>query len=32
MHLYVNPGLGTMGVPFRFLCLPEVTLHTLVPA
>jgi predicted MPP superfamily phosphohydrolase len=32
MHLYVNPGLGTMGVPFRFLCRPEVTLHTLVPA
>jgi predicted MPP superfamily phosphohydrolase len=32
MHLYVNPGLGTMGLPFRFLCRPEVTLHTLVPA
>lgn len=32
LHLHVNPGLGTMGVPFRFLCRPEVTLHTLVPA
>jgi predicted MPP superfamily phosphohydrolase len=32
MHLYVNPGLGTMNLPFRFLCRPEVTLHTLVPA
>ncbi len=32
VHLYVNPGLGTLGVPFRFLCPPEVTLHTLVPA
>ena len=32
MHLHVNPGLGTMGVPFRFLCRPEVSLHTLVPA
>lgn len=31
VHLYVNPGLGTLGVPFRFLCRPEVTLHTLVP-
>jgi predicted MPP superfamily phosphohydrolase len=32
LHLHVNPGLGTMGVPFRFLCPPELTLHTLVPA
>ncbi len=32
MHLYVNAGLGTMNLPFRFLCRPEVTLHTLVPA
>ncbi len=32
LHLYVNPGLGTMGLPFRFLCPPEVTLHSLVPA
>ncbi len=32
IHLHVNPGLGTMGVPFRFLCPPELTLHTLVPA
>jgi predicted MPP superfamily phosphohydrolase len=32
MHLYVNPGLGTMGVPFRAFCRPEVTVHELVPA
>lgn len=32
MHLYVNAGLGTMNLPFRFLCRPEVTLHTLIPA
>ncbi len=32
VHLYVNAGLGTMGVPFRFLCRPEVSLHRLVPA
>ena len=32
LHLYVNPGLGTMGVPFRFLCPPEITLHSLVAA
>jgi len=32
LHLHVNPGLGTMTVPFRFLCPPELTLHTLVPA
>jgi predicted MPP superfamily phosphohydrolase len=32
IHLYVNAGLGTMNLPFRFLCPPEVTLHTLVPA
>lgn len=31
VHVYVNPGLGTLGLPFRFLCRPEVTLHTLVP-
>lgn len=32
IHLHVNPGLGTMDVPFRFLCPPELTLHSLVPA
>lgn len=32
IHLHVNPGLGTMTVPFRFLCRPELTLHSLVPA
>lgn len=29
MQLYVNRGLGTVGVPFRFDCPPELTLHTL---
>ncbi len=29
MRLYVNQGLGTVGVPFRFDCPPELTLHTL---
>ncbi len=29
MQLYVNRGLGTVGVPFRFACPPELTLHTL---
>lgn len=29
MQLYVNRGLGTVGVPFRFDCPPEITLHTL---
>jgi uncharacterized protein len=29
MSLYVNRGLGTVGVPFRFDCPPEITLHTL---
>jgi len=32
MQLYVNRGLGTVGVPFRFDCPPEITLHTLLPA
>lgn len=32
IRLYVNRGLGSLAIPFRFLCLPEVTLHTLVPA
>jgi uncharacterized protein len=29
MQLYVNRGLGTVGVPFRFYCQPEITLFTL---
>jgi hypothetical protein len=29
MHLYVNRGIGTIGVPFRFNCPPEITVHTL---
>ncbi len=29
MQLYVNRGLGTVGLPFRFDCPPEITLHTL---
>jgi predicted MPP superfamily phosphohydrolase len=29
MQLYVNRGLGTVGLPFRFSCPPEVTLMTL---
>jgi len=29
MQLYVNRGLGTVGVPFRFDCPPEITLFTL---
>lgn len=29
IRLYVNRGLGTVGVPFRLDCPPEVTLHTL---
>lgn len=29
MQLYVNRGLGTIGVPFRFDCPPEITLFTL---
>jgi hypothetical protein len=28
-QLYVNRGLGTVGVPFRFACPPEITLITL---
>ena len=31
MQLYVNRGLGTMHLPFRFNCPPELTLLTLVP-
>jgi predicted MPP superfamily phosphohydrolase len=29
MQLYVNRGLGTIGVPFRLDCPPEITQHTL---
>ena len=31
VHLYVNSGIGCIGVPFRFLCPPEITLHHLIP-
>ena len=29
MQLYVNRGIGTVGVPLRFDCPPEITLFTL---
>ena len=29
LQLYVNRGIGATGVPFRFDCLPEITLLTL---
>jgi predicted MPP superfamily phosphohydrolase len=29
MQLYVNRGIGTVGVPFRFACPPEITMFTL---
>jgi hypothetical protein len=32
MQLYVNRGIGTVGLPFRFDCAPELTVHTLRPA
>jgi predicted MPP superfamily phosphohydrolase len=32
MQLYVNRGIGTVGVPFRFQCPPEITAFTLRPA
>jgi len=32
MQLYVNRGIGAVGVPFRFDCAPELTIHTLQPA
>jgi hypothetical protein len=25
MQLYVNRGIGAVGVPFRFNCRPEIT-------
>jgi predicted MPP superfamily phosphohydrolase len=31
MQLYVNRGLGTVGIPFRLNCPPEITLLTLQP-
>ena len=31
-QLYVNRGIGTVGVPFRLNCPPEITLMTLRPA
>jgi len=27
--LFVTRGIGTVGVPFRFLCPPEITVITL---
>jgi predicted MPP superfamily phosphohydrolase len=32
MQLYVNRGIGAVGVPFRFRCPAEITLFTLQPA
>jgi predicted MPP superfamily phosphohydrolase len=32
MQLYVNRGVGTVGLPFRLNCPPEVTVLTLQPA
>ena len=32
MQLYVNRGIGAVGLPFRFDCPPEITVHTLQPA
>lgn len=32
MQLYVNRGIGTVGLPFRLNCPPEITLFTLQPA
>jgi hypothetical protein len=29
LQLYVNRGIGSVGVPFRFNCRPEITLFTL---
>jgi predicted MPP superfamily phosphohydrolase len=31
LQLYVNRGIGTVTVPARFLCPPEITLFTLQP-
>jgi predicted MPP superfamily phosphohydrolase len=32
LTLYTNPGLGTVGVPLRMHCPPEITLLTLRPS
>jgi predicted MPP superfamily phosphohydrolase len=32
LQLYVNRGLGTIGLPFRFDCPPEISIFTLRPA
>ena len=32
MQLYVNRGIGTVGLAFRLNCPPEITLITLQPA
>jgi predicted MPP superfamily phosphohydrolase len=32
MQLYVNRGIGSVGLPFRLNCEPEITVHTLQPA
>ncbi len=29
VQLYVNRGIGTVGIPFRFDCRPELTMITL---
>lgn len=29
LQLHVNRGLGTVGVPVRFLCAPQLSVHTL---
>ena len=29
LTLYTNPGLGTVGLPVRFQCPPEITLLTM---
>ncbi len=32
LQLYVNRGIGTVGLPMRFRCPPEISLITLQPA
>ena len=32
MQVYVNRGIGTVGLPFRLNCPPEISLFTLRPA
>jgi predicted MPP superfamily phosphohydrolase len=32
LQLYVNRGIGTVGIPFRLNCPPEITVATLQPA